>query len=111
MISPTHKKQYGPWPFFCAAIAAVALIALLVVLPLNASAGAPTVVVGTKNFPEESILGQLYKQALEAKGFAVSYKESIGSTELIDQALTSKQINFYPEYTGTILTVIFHHSS
>ena len=34
----------------------------------------PTIVIGTKNFPEEYILGQLYKQALEAKGFTVTYK-------------------------------------
>ena len=62
---------------------------------------APTIVIGTKNFPEEYILGQLYKQALEAKGFNVSYKENIGSTEIIQTALTSGKINFYPEYTGS----------
>jgi osmoprotectant transport system substrate-binding protein len=72
-----------------------------------ASAG-PTVVIGTKNFTEEYILGQLYKQALEAKGFNVSYKENIGSTELIDTALTSGKINFYPEYTGVIVAVVGH---
>jgi osmoprotectant transport system substrate-binding protein len=72
-----------------------------------ASAG-PTVVIGTKNFTEEYILGQLYKQALEAKGFQVSYKENIGSTELIDTALTSGKINFYPEYTGVIVAVVGH---
>jgi osmoprotectant transport system substrate-binding protein len=73
-----------------------------------ATAQKPTVVIGTKNFTEEYILGQLYKQALEAKGFNVSYKENIGSTEIIDTALTSGKINFYPEYTGTILTAVFH---
>ena len=51
----------------------------------------PTIVIGTKNFPEEYILGQLYKQALEAKGFTVSYKENIGSTELIQTALDERQ--------------------
>src|SRR5471030_1505491 len=51
----------------------------------------PTVVIGTKNFPEEFILGELYKQALEAKGFKVSYKEDIGSTEIIQTALTSNK--------------------
>ena len=68
----------------------------------------PTIVIGTKNFPEEYILGELYKQALEAKGFKVSYKESIGSTEIIQTALTSGKINFYPEYTGVIVQVVFH---
>jgi len=70
----------------------------------------PTIVIGTKNFPEQYILGQLYKQALEANGFKVSYKENIGSTELIQTSLTSGKINFYPEYTGVIVQVVFHRS-
>jgi osmoprotectant transport system substrate-binding protein len=61
------------------------------------------VVIGTKNFTEQFILGQLYKQALEADGYSVTYKENIGSSELIDTALTSGEINFYPEYTGVIV--------
>jgi osmoprotectant transport system substrate-binding protein len=69
------------------------------------------VIIGTKNFPEEFILGQLYKQALQAKGFTVSYKENIGSTELIQTSLTSGKINFYPEYTGVIVQVVFHRKS
>ncbi|MFL5302783.1 MAG: glycine betaine ABC transporter substrate-binding protein [Anaeromyxobacteraceae bacterium] len=56
--------------------------------------------LGTKDFTEEFILGQLYKQALEAKGYTVNYKESIGATEVIDKALTSNKIDAYPEYTG-----------
>jgi osmoprotectant transport system substrate-binding protein len=67
----------------------------------------PTIVLGTKNFAEEYILGQLYKQALEAKGYKVQYKENIGSTEIIDTALTSGKINMYPEYTGVIVQVVF----
>jgi len=70
-----------------------------------------TVVLGTKNFGEEYILGQLYKQALEAKGFSVTYKENIGSTELIQTSLTSGKINMYPEYTGVIVQDVFHHTT
>ena len=77
-------------------------------LATTAESAQPTVVIGTKNFTEEYVLGQLYKQALEAKGYKVSYKENIGSTEIIDTALTSGKINFYPEYTGVILAVVFH---
>jgi osmoprotectant transport system substrate-binding protein len=74
----------------------------------SATRSGPTIVIGTKNFPEEFILGELYKQALEAKGFTVSYKENIGSTEIIQTALTSGKINFYPEYTGVIVQDVFH---
>ena len=69
----------------------------------DSAAQKPTVVIGTKNFGEQYVLGQLYKQALEAKGFKVSYKENIGSSEIIDAALTTGKINFYPEYTGVIV--------
>jgi osmoprotectant transport system substrate-binding protein len=56
------------------------------------------------------ILGQLYKQALEAKGFTVSYKENIGSTELMQTSLTSGKLNMYPEYTGVIVQDVFHRN-
>jgi osmoprotectant transport system substrate-binding protein len=80
-------------------------LAIPIVLGGTANAGTtqtPTITVGTKNFTEAFVLGQLYKQALEAKGFKVAYKENIGSSELIDTALTSGKINFYPEYTGVL---------
>jgi osmoprotectant transport system substrate-binding protein len=69
--------------------------------------GKPAVTLGTKDFTEEFVLGQLYKQALEAKGYKVNYKENIGATEIIDKALTSKQIDAYPEYTGVSQSVVF----
>jgi osmoprotectant transport system substrate-binding protein len=69
------------------------------------------IVLGTKNFPEEFILGELYKQELQAKGYTVQYKENIGSTELIQTSLSSGKINMYPEYTGVIVQDVFHHAS
>lgn len=70
-------------------------------------ARATPIIVGTKNFPEQYILGQLYKQALEAQGFDVQYKENIASTELIDTSLRSGKVTMYPEYTGIMLSVTF----
>ena len=67
-----------------------------------AAAAKPTITLGTKNFGEEYILGRLYGQALQAKGFKVVYKGSFGSSELADTAITSGKMNFYPEYTGVI---------
>jgi osmoprotectant transport system substrate-binding protein len=68
--------------------------------------GKPAVTMGDKNFTEQYILGDLYKQALEAKGFTVKLKGNIGSSEIIDKALTSGKIDIYPEYMGVIDTVI-----
>jgi osmoprotectant transport system substrate-binding protein len=63
----------------------------------------PTIIVGNKNFTEEYILGQLYGQALKAKGYPVKFAGSLGSSELADTALTSGKINLLPEYTGVIV--------
>ena len=68
--------------------------------------GKPPIVLGDKNFTEEFILGDLYQQALQAKGYTVTLKANIGSSELTDKALTSGQIQMYPEYTGVILSVL-----
>jgi osmoprotectant transport system substrate-binding protein len=69
-------------------------------------AGKPAVTIGDKNFAEENILGQLYAQALKAKGFMIDLKSEIGSSEIIYKALTSGQIQMYPEYTGTLLSAV-----
>ena len=93
-------------------------IALGVALVLGGAAAAPAaesqatpIIVGAKNFPEQYVLGQLYRQALEAQGFEVQYKENIGSTELIDSALRSGRVTIYPEYTGIMLSVTFKRKS
>jgi len=69
--------------------------------------GKPAVTIGTKDFTEEFILGELYAQALRAKGYTVNLKRNIGSTEIIDKALTSNQIDAYPEYAGETVTSTF----
>ena len=68
--------------------------------------GKPPVTLGTKDFTEEFVLGELYKQALEAKGYKVNLKKNIGATEIIDKALTSGQIDGYPEYLGVSVAVV-----
>ncbi|MFL5826859.1 MAG: glycine betaine ABC transporter substrate-binding protein [Thermoleophilaceae bacterium] len=73
--------------------------------------GKPAVTIGAKNFTEQFILGQLYTQALKAKGYTVSLKQNIGSSEIIDKALTSGSVDMYPEYVGIILTAVAHDSA
>jgi osmoprotectant transport system substrate-binding protein len=71
----------------------------------------PTIIVGNKNFTEEFILGQLYGQALKAKGFPVKYAGSLGSSELADTAIKTGKINLLPEYTGVIVLDIAKEKS
>jgi osmoprotectant transport system substrate-binding protein len=61
--------------------------------------------LGTKDFTEEFVLGELYKQALAAKSYTVRLRKNIGPTEVIDKELTSGAIDAYPEYMGVALTV------
>lgn len=68
--------------------------------------GKPAVTLGTKNFAEQFVLGQLYQQALQAKGYTVALKQNIGSTEIADKALRSGQIDLYPEYIGIFNTAV-----
>jgi osmoprotectant transport system substrate-binding protein len=72
--------------------------------------GKPAVTLGTKNFTEELILGQLYAQALKAKGYPVTLKSNLGASERVAREVTSGKIDGYPEYTGTVLSVIAHDS-
>ncbi len=66
----------------------------------------PEITIGTKNFPEQFILGELYTQALEANGIRVRLKSDIGSSEIVDRALTAGSLDMYPEYTGTLLSEV-----
>jgi osmoprotectant transport system substrate-binding protein len=62
------------------------------------------ITIGTKNFPEQFILGELYKQSLEASGFRVRLKSDIGSSEIVDRALIAGSLDMYPEYIGVALS-------
>src|ERR1700759_1167708 len=64
--------------------------------------GKPSITLGDKNFAEEYLLGALYQQALQAKGFTVTLKGNIGGSEIIDTAFKSNQIQLYPESPGEI---------
>ena len=69
--------------------------------------GKPAVTIGTKDFTEEFVLGELYRQALQAKGYKVNLKKNIGATEITDKALTSHKIDAYPEYSGEVTATVF----
>ena len=72
-----------------------------------ANAGKGTITVGSKNFTEQYILGEIYAQTLEGLGFKVRKRLNLGSEQIAYKALTSGQIDAYPEYTGTALTSFF----
>jgi osmoprotectant transport system substrate-binding protein len=61
--------------------------------------------LGTKNFTEAFIVGELYRQALKFEGIRVTLRKDIGPTEVIDKELQSGRIDGYPEYLGVAVTV------
>ena len=66
-----------------------------------------TITVGSKNFTEEYILGQIYAQGLEAAGYDVKTKLNLGSETIALKAIKDGQISGYPEYTSTALGSFF----
>lgn len=73
----------------------------------NSANSGKTVTIGTKNFPEQYILGEILKQSLEAAGYTVKNKGSLGSEVVAFKALKGGQVQAYPEYTGTALTSFY----
>jgi len=62
--------------------------------------------VGSKNFSEQVILGEIAAQALEAKGIPVERRLNLGGTFVCHKALAAGELDLYPEYTGTAFTAI-----
>ena len=65
------------------------------------------ITVGSKNFTEEYILGEIYAQGLEAAGYDVSTKLNLGSETIAKKAIEDGEISGYPEYTSTALGSFF----
>ena len=81
------------------------LIAVLVAC--GCSSGPRPIVVGSKNFTEQLVLGEILAQQLERRlGGRVIRKLNLGGTLLAHQALVNGEIDVYPEYTGTALTAV-----
>ena len=68
---------------------------------------ATEITIGSKNFTEQKILGEIYAQALEAAGYTVNTELNLGDEKTALKALEGGQISAYPEYTGTALLSFF----
>ncbi len=79
---------------------------LVVAALLGCGGGGERVVVGSKNFTEQRILGELLAQTFEAAGLPVERRLDLGGTFVCDAALRNGQIDAYVEYTGTALTAV-----
>lgn len=92
----------------------VAIVLMVIALVASACGGAsntggaakPAVRVGSTNFYEQGILGELYAQILENSGYTVERKFNLGNREIVEPALESGQIDVDAEYLATLLTFV-----
>ncbi len=79
---------------------------ILLVASMVTPSAAEAIKIGSKNFTEQYILAEMYAAALENAGFEVRRKINLGGTLIAHQALTTGEIDLYPEYTGTALSAV-----
>ena len=82
--------------------------ALAAALVLVAACRSTPVVVASKPFTEQRILGELLAQTIEDAGLRVHRKLGLGDTLVLDAALRAGKIDTYVEYTGTALAEVLH---
>ncbi len=87
----------------------LALLTMLSAIACNTGStgdGSTAIKVGSKDFTEQFILGEMYALVLEDNGFQVERKLNLGGTPVAQASLQSGQIDLYPEYTGTALMTV-----
>lgn len=90
-----------------ALLTATILIACAGNSSIESNSSAAAIRVGSKDFTEQFILGEMYALVLEKAGLPVERKLNLGSTPVAQVALENDEIDLYPEYTGTgLLTVL-----
>ena len=98
---------------FRSRVVGATLLALALVLSACGSGddGGPiegtTIEIASFGFGESEILGEIYKQALEAKGYTVNHQVQVGPREVLKPALESGEVHFVPEYVGSALEAGF----
>src|SRR5919107_1182243 len=94
------------------ALSLVAVLGLLLgtVTGIAAQDNKPTVTVGSKQFTEQLILGELLAQLLEDAGYPAERQIGLAGTDIVHQALVNDEVDTYVEYTGTGLLAILNMS-
>jgi osmoprotectant transport system permease protein len=106
LLRPSRRRRAPLLAGVAAVAVATVLIAAFALLRYDDDA----IVVGSKNFTEQVILGEVLAQTLESRGVRVTRRLNLGGTFICDRALKTGDIDVYPEYTGTALTAIFRET-
>jgi osmoprotectant transport system permease protein len=101
-LSPGRRRVSRAVP---AAVAAAAVLFAVATAGIGSSTR-NSIVIGSKNFTEQVVLGELLAQTLERRGVAVTRRLNLGGSFICDRAIRSGDIDAYVEYTGTALAAI-----
>jgi osmoprotectant transport system substrate-binding protein len=106
-VAAKMKRRKGPGGVLKAKLCTVGCLVLAALLSSCAPSHSDRIVVGSKNFTESLILGELLAQQIEANThLKVERRFYLAGTYICQQALLAGRIDLYPEYTGTALTAI-----
>ena len=103
-LSARHRSQSRRAGTVAGAVACMVLLSGVAAARRESGA----IVVGSKNFTEQLVLGELLAQTIERAGVPVNRRLNLGGTLICDRALLTGDIDVYVEYTGTALTAVFH---
>jgi osmoprotectant transport system permease protein len=105
----SHVERAAARPRRVAAAGIIGVLAIVTVALASGRRDAGTIIVGSKNFTEQVVLGELLAQTIErGTDLRVIRKFNLGGTFICDRAIRAGDIDAYVEYTGTALTAIFH---
>jgi osmoprotectant transport system substrate-binding protein len=96
MIKARNRRR--SWPLL--AVGALLVVGMTAGV---ASAQSKSLTVGSKDFAGAQAISQAYGQALENKGYDISFKENLGATEIVYKALENGDLDGYADYQGTLL--------
>ena len=98
-----HARSRHTW-----ALLAAGVLTLVVGLTAGGVASAQTksLTVGSKDFSGAQAISQAYGQALENKGYDITFKDNLGATEIVYKALENGDLDGYADYQGTLLTYL-----
>jgi osmoprotectant transport system permease protein len=108
LAASAGRRRSAPKRRLAVVGAAAGMFALLLAAAVTAAGARHAVIVGSKNFSEQLVLGEIVAAALERHGMAVQRRLDLGGTAICDRALQAGDIDVYVEYSGTALTAIFH---
>ena len=107
-----QAKQYGPQPAGRRAFTRLIALAAALLLAGCGPARQDRIVIGSKNFTEQLILGEMLAQHIATRtGLTVERRFYLAGSYVCQQAILSGRIDIYPEYTGTALTAILKQPS